>query len=476
MTEAEANQAHQLVHDDWMSESDALIWRIERNPLLRSTIVAVWLLDEVPERDRMDAAVERAVARLPRLSQRVVDDPVTTPRWVVDEYFDLESHYSWLRLSTDKVRRDDVLSFARRLGDRAFDKDRPPWELVVIDELTKGRAAIVMKVHHAIADGLGMVEMLAHMVDLGADGSEDDEDGDEARVLEEARESALSRMPGQAVLHRAAQEASTGRRIGEATLRAAAEFAKRPLDSIQQLSKTTGSVARIIKPTTTPLSPLMTGRSMSGRFDTIRRPFADVRRAAKAVDGTLNDAFIAIVLEGLWRYHDAHGEACDRLRLHMPISVRRADEIGDATNRIVPMRFEVEVGPAEPLERVESVQATLRAAREEPALQYVNDISAGIARLGQSAALSLIGSMMLGCDVTASNVPGPPFPVWMAGSRIDQFYAFGPPVGTAVNVTLFSYDGTVHLAVHTDRAAVTDGDLLVESMEAAADDVIAAAS
>ena len=466
---------HELVHDEWMSESDALIFRIERNPLLRSTIVGLWILDEVPPRWRMDRAMEHALDRLPRMRQRVVDDAVTTPRWVDDEYFDLDAHYSWARLPGKKVRRRDVLAYARRLGDRAFDKDRPLWELVVVDGLTKGRAAIVMKVHHAIADGLGMVEMLAHMVDLDPSGSgHADADAEAAAALERARASA-GRRPPSSLLHRAATEAATGRRMGEATLRAAAELARNPIGSLQQFGRTTGSVARIVKPTTTPLSPLMTGRSMTGRFDVVRCPLSDLRRAARSADGTINDAFIAIVLDGLWRYHDAMGMTCDRLRLNMPISIRAADEAGDATNHFVPTRMEIDVGPAEPLERVESVRATLRAARDEPALPYVNDISAAIGRLGQAASVSLLGSMMLGCDVTASNVPGPPFPVWMAGSRIGQFYAFGPPAGSALNVTLFSYDGTVHLAMHTDVAAVSEGDLLVESTETAIDELIDAA-
>ena len=65
----------EILYDEWMSESDAVLWHIERDPLLRSTITSVWLLDSAPDRDRMDAVVERIVARLPRLRQRVIDLP-----------------------------------------------------------------------------------------------------------------------------------------------------------------------------------------------------------------------------------------------------------------------------------------------------------------------------------------------------------------------------------------------------------------
>jgi hypothetical protein len=64
-----------------------------------------------------------------------------------------------------------------------------------------------------------------------------------------------------------------------------------------------------------------------------------------------------------------------------------------------------------------------------------------ISRLGPAAAVSILGAMLKGVDITTSNVPGPPFPVFMAGARVEEFYAFGPLAGAAINITLFSYDG-----------------------------------
>ena len=64
-----------IEYDEWMSDSDALLWHIERDPLLRSTVTSVWLLDSTPEHEQMDAVVNRMIGRLPRLRQRVIDDP-----------------------------------------------------------------------------------------------------------------------------------------------------------------------------------------------------------------------------------------------------------------------------------------------------------------------------------------------------------------------------------------------------------------
>jgi hypothetical protein len=73
--------------------------------------------------------------------------------------------------------------------------------------------------------------------------------------------------------------------------------------------------------------------------------------------------------------------------------------------------------------------------------------------------------MLKGVDITTSNVPGPPFPVFLAGRKVNEFYAFGPLTGSAVNLTLFSYDGTVFVGVHTDQAAVTDPERFVNCLE-----------
>ena len=471
--------AGELHYDEWMSESDSVLWHIERDPLLRSTITSVWFLDSVPDRSRMDAVVERIVARIPRLHQRVLDEQpgVATPRWADDPHVDIDYHYTWARLPGRRPGRRQVLDHAQRMAARAFDKDRPLWELCVVEGLPAKRAAFIMKVHHAIADGLGMVQLLQHMVDLEADPAptDDTDAATDAPLDHRLRiEAPLWAIPGaRSVAHRIASEAKTGARLGKASLKTATDLLRDPRGTIEQLGRTTGSIARVVKPATTPLSPAMTERSLNTTFTAIAVPFGALKTAARSVDGTLNDAFVAITLDGLKRYHDALGQPCAAIRMNMPISVRGGEASNHFDNQFVPARMVLPLADVEPGERIVEVRQLLREVRAEPALPHVNDISGVISRFGPAAAVSILGAMLKGVDITTSNVPGPPFPVFMAGARVEEFYAFGPLAGAAINITLFSYDGTVHLGVNCDRAAVSDLGLLERCLRAAIDETVA---
>ncbi len=469
----------ELQYDEWMSESDSVLWHIERDPLLRSTITSVWFLDSAPDHARMDAVVDRIVAKIPRLHQRVVDEQpgVAPPRWADDPHVDVDYHYSWARLPGRRVSRRDVLDHAQRLAARAFDKDRPLWELVVVEGLPGKRAAFIMKVHHAIADGLGMVQLLSHMVDLERD-AEPTAPADATPVAPEIAErlrieAPVWAIPGaRSLAHRIASEAKTGARLGKASLKTATDLLRDPRGTIEQLGRTTGSIARVVKPATAPLSTVMHDRSINTHFEAVSVPFTAFKAAARAADGTLNDVFVAVTLDALKRFHDAAGRPCREVRMNMPISVRGGDAANHFDNQFVPARMVLPLSEAEPGERIGEVKELLRAARAEPALPHVNDISGVIARFGPSAAVSILGAMLKGVDITTSNVPGPPFPVFMAGSRVEEFYAFGPLAGAAINITLFSYDGTVHLGVNSDRAAVGDHELFARCLRASIDDAV----
>ncbi|MEY2402364.1 MAG: diacylglycerol O-acyltransferase / wax synthase [Ilumatobacteraceae bacterium] len=413
-----------ITYDETMSSSDALIWHIERDPQLRSTVMSVWFLERPPSPERMRATVERMVTQLPRLRQRVVDDR-PRPRWVAAEQFDVDRHYRYEDLG-GHAERGDVLARAQNWVREPFDRSRPLWQLGIFSGLADGRGALVLKLHHAIADGVGLMLMLAALADLEPNPRH--------------RPALADVVTPPAPITRAPRHLST--------------FFRHPVASTRSALRSIVSILKLVMPTRKPMSNLMTGRSSDLCLDVKALPFATLRLAGKQAGGSLNDAFIALVLDTLDRYHQRFGSDCNRIRIHMPINIRDAATADRAGNQFVPARIVMNVGDNDTESRLRRVSKHLAAVREEPALRWVNSVSAAIQRLGVPISRRVIGGMMKGVDVLASNVAGPPCPLYLAGEHVEEFYAFGPPAGAALNITLFSYDNTVHLGVTTVAAAV----------------------
>lgn len=426
-----------ITYDETMSSSDALIWHIEQDPHLRSTVMSVWFLERPPSQDRMRATVERMVTQLPRLRQRVIDGR-PRPRWIAADQFSIDHHYTYEELG-GSAERADVLARAQAWVREPFDRSRPLWQLGIFSGLADGRGALVLKLHHAIADGVGLMLMLAALADL------------EPNPRHRAALTDVVIPP--APIERAPRQLST--------------FLRHPIVSTRSALRSGVSILKLVMPNRKPLSPLMRGRSSELSLDVKALPFDTLRHAGKQAGASLNDAFVGLVLDTVDRYHERYGSACDQVRIHMPINIRDAATADRAGNQFVPARIVMRVGDGDTEGRLRRVSKHLAAVRQEPALRWVNSVSAAIQRLGVPISRLVIGGMMKGVDVLASNVAGPPCPLYLAGEHVDEFYAFGPPAGAAMNVTLFTYNNMVYLGVTTVGAAVDSRQHFMTSLDEA---------
>jgi len=461
-------------YDEWMSASDALLWTNEQDPMLRSTILSVMQLDQAPNLDRLRASVDRSLERIPRLRQRVVLDPLgaAPPRWERDPLFDLSYHYRRVR-TAGKGSLRELLDMAAVIAMQAFDKDRPLWEFYVVDGLENGGSALLLKLHHSITDGVGMVRMTSSLVER----SREDQPRPRSRsasVLEEAPEADAFGQSLRAIRHRAGENLGLASRAVGALPGAVFGLLRDPVGSVQGAGRLAGSLGRLLAPIAEPLSPLMTARSTSIHFDTLSLPLEDLKRPARAVRGTLNDAFVAAVAGGMRLYHERHGRPVDELRMTMPVNLRDEGEHGrQAGNQFAPVRFPIPIAIRDPLERMRVLHERVRAERGEPALPLVEDISSVLARLPRALSVRMIGSMLKAVDLVTSNVPGPPFTVYASGARVDVMVGFGPLSGAAASITLFSYDGNAQLGINTDRAAVPDPDVFLTCLREGLAEVLA---
>jgi len=453
----------------FMSDADALMWAIEDDPLLRSTIVAVMFLDGVPDWEAVRARFARGVRLIPRLRQRVVEPAFGfgTPGWSDDADFDLDYHVR--RVGNPDPETDRVVfDLAATQAMRAFDKDRPLWEYTMVDGLPGGRSACVLKCHHSMTDGVGGIRLLMLLLDLEAVPPPTGPDP-APRALPQFR-------PVDVARHRIGVQAGV---VG-AAVRKAPPIARGVVDLLRADAvgtlalgaSTVVSAVRFLAPAPTPESPLLRTRSLGRRVFGIDVPLADLKQVARRLEVSLNDVFVGTVLGALRRFHDALGVPVPDLRMIMPINLR-GDGGGLGGNHFTPARVMVPASVADPVERIELFHDRSRAMQAEPAVAMTEQLATVLNLLPRRAATALMGSMFKGADLVSSNVPGAPFPLFLGGTRVERMYAFGPLSGTALNATLLSHDGTCHLGVNVDTAAFPDPARLEADLVAALDEVLA---
>jgi WS/DGAT/MGAT family acyltransferase len=463
--------AHGWGREREMSDFEALMWRVESDPRLRSTVLGLYLLDQAPEWERMVAAHEWASRIIPRFRQRVVDPPLHlgAPTWVPDPDFDLGYHLRRVQVAQPGGFRE-VLELAEQVAMTPFDRARSPWEAVLVDGLADGRSAYFLKVHHSVTDGQGGIQMLGLLHSRQREPSPEKpmpeppapEHASPVSVLGEQLVRRARSAPGEAA-------GLLGRAAG-----VAGRVLARPDGAISEASRYGRSLGRVLTPPPAEPSPLLRGRSLSWRFGTLDVGLDELKRAAKAADGSLNDAFIAALLGGFRRYHERNGVDITELPMAMPISLRRGDHPMGG-NRFAGARFAAPVGETDPARRIRGVHDFVLTARDEPAIDALGMLAPALNLVPTPIVTRWYLSQTTDLDLQASNVAGIPYTVYMAGAKIERIYPFGPLPGCAVMAALVSHAGTCCIGINMDPAAVTDPEGFMECQQEGLDEVLALA-
>ena len=448
-----------------MAQADLFAWNMEDDPLLRSTIVAVAMLDRSPDWDSLVEMMERGSRIVPSFRQKVVSPPLrmSPPRWIIDPDFDLSWH---VRRMTAPAPGDlgSVLEFARNVGMQSFDRARPLWEFTLLEGLEDGRAAFVMKIHHSLTDGIGGMQIAAEIVDFEREGV------DRGPMPEPPEPESLGVLGsvGDALAYNVALGMEVARHGAAAVVPTFRRAVTDPFGVAWRTVRTAASAVKFVRPISSTLSPVMTERHLGWRYGVLDVPFAPLHDAGRSGGCTLNDAFLAGVLIGLRNYHEIHGAAVAELRVTMPVSLRTEDDAAGG-NKVTLVRFPLPLDVFDPHDLMRAVDERVAEWRREPAVP-LSGMIAGVLNLLPSP---VIGGMLKHVDFLASNVPGSPVPMFIAGAKVDRYYAFGPTIGAAVNVTLMSYDDICCVGVNTDTGAVPDLDVFLSCLAKGFEQVLA---
>jgi diacylglycerol O-acyltransferase len=452
-----------------ISAFDALMIASEDDPRSRSSFLVMFTLDQTPDWERLVSAFERASRRTLRLRQRAVFPSVrlATPRWVVDPDFDLAYHLRRVRVPEPGDHRQ-LLDWAAPLLMAALDRSRPLWEAHLVEGLAGGQAAVVMKFNHALFDGLGGIQAMAHLFDL--------EPAPRPRPLPR-RPIPYDVVPGD-ILRADVQalpfEAAAALRAGVSGLRGAGgsllRGALHPGGAVSALGARARSAGSLLGSSLVPGAPLLRGRSAKRRLFTVDVGLDELKRAAKAAGGTLNSAYLSAVIGAVGEYHRRLGAPIDAFPLAFPVSLRRPDD-PDTSNRWTGAPIAAPAGVTDPLGRTGQVDVLAAEARADATVNALEPLLPLVSRLPRPL-VAAMAQRATATDVQASNVPGWQVPVYLAGAAVNGCYPFGPLPGVAMMVVLISVCGTCHVGVNYDPAAVTEPAVAEEAFLFAFEEVI----
>ena len=442
---------------------DAATFRTaSRDPTMRSTVIALTVLDHAPNWDRLRGRIERLTLFVPALRMRPLYGALafSAPRLAVDPDFDLDFHLRHYRLAEGAGWRG-LLDDARRMSLTDFDSNRPLWEAAFVEGLPDGQAAFMLKLHHSIADGHATVMIGLSLFELDALADPLESSPPDAPLAEDVglRDVTLANL---------ADGLRRGTDLAVSTVRGALDLAKGTVtETSATWSKawsTLSSIGRMAAVPDGPMSPVMSGRGTTYRFAAFDMPFVGLRDVARASGFSVNDAFMAAVASGLDAYHQRHGVLVDELRMNVPISLRGdpGDRTAQASNSVSIARFPMPIAGLAIEERMRAAHDLVALWRAEPAIRLADPL----AEVSWLVPVPMLAQAARASDVTTSNVPGPPIPMYLAGARMVACYPLVATIGAAVNITMVTYDGVAYVGMSADDRAVGNLDALVEDIRA----------
>jgi WS/DGAT/MGAT family acyltransferase len=415
---------------------------------------------------RIRAQVEGRLPALPILRRRLIATPLGLgrPAWTDDSSFALDDHLHRVALPAPGGDRELFEAIAR-IAEVPLHRDRPLWEIWVIEGLQRARFAMVAKIHHAAVDGIGGAQLMCGLLDVERD----------ARPVRSAESE---------------PEPEAAPSSAELFADAALSLGAQPLRGARQVWRTAETGARLaltgLSKGEFPL-PRAPRTALNGRVTSRRAvalgsvPLTDVKRIKNAYAATVNHVVLAACAGALRRYLGAHGEVPSQplvAAVPMALGERPADGLG---NSLAPLLVKLPVHLADPLDRLRAArEASLEAMRTHELIgNQLNEWADLLSPSLIAGAMQLYARLGLSdyhrplVNLLVSNVPGPNIPLYCAGARVTACHPFGPIYdGFALNLTVMSYDGALGIGAIGCPDTVPAVDEIPRAFEASVDELL----
>lgn len=403
------------------------------------------------------AQIDSKLHLIPRYRQRVVPAPfnIGHPSWEDDPNFDIRNHI--FRIELERPGDDAALqALSGRLFSQMMDRNKPLWEIYLIDGLSDGRSAMLAKVHHSMVDGVSGVGLMGIMMDTSRD----------MQRPAEKPKFAPPALPDPAQLFFNALAHNFQQSL-ERLLTVQQDYLHllKNMSSMQS-SQAIAEVAPLLAELALPADRLPFNRPCSGerRITWSEFAFADTRAIRSALGGTVNDVALTILTGAVSRYVKMCGQQVARrsCRFMVPVNVRREDQRGDLGNQVSALLVNVPLDVEDPAARLKLVNKrteTLKNARLADMLRLLTN-AGGLAPAPVQALIMALPFVALPAplfNMVSTNVPGPQIPLYACGQQMLHYFPH-VPVGNDLGMgcAIQSYNQKITFGITSDYAAAPD--------------------
>jgi len=449
-----------------LSGLDGIFLGLE-TPTNRLHMMAIMLLDPATMRggysfEAIRNFIGRSLDRIPPLRRQLREVPLglASPVWVDGVEVDLDLHVHRAALPSPGGRQE-LATLAAEIEERLLDRSRPMWEMWIVEGLENERVAVIVKLHHAMMDGIAGMRLMASLFS-----AEPDRDA----PVPEHTPPPPARLPNDlellagslpSMLRQPLSIAEASAKTLRSLLRVRWRSGERGDDTLA------GSGASRSDAPTEPTHRMFLNARSSGYRSVayVSLPLEEVRRVARSFRVTLNDVVLSVVSGALRRYLEPKGELpAEPIVAAVPISTH--EEGDDRTNAYTAMFVSIASHVEDPVKRLEAVaDATQRGKRRHQLLgtdilaDWVDAMTPLVFPLAARAieSLELMHRMPPLCNLLVSNVPGPPGRFYFAGAELVGLYPLGPTYdGVGLNVTAISAEDRLDIGLVGCRASLPD--------------------